>query len=402
MGKRVAAGLVVLVILLGGGWLVLRHVAETRLRDGIAQFRASLAPNGSFTYARAESDPLHLGAAFTNASIRRNGMLLTAAHVTLGHVGRNHIGRMQLLDMHLGGNGVSGSAARLDAEDLSTSQTGPSPEWSRTRVGRLRITDIVLQPDAFPGSSARIAAITFSQGPDGRGGLSQQARLDRMRILNNGQEMLSIDGITQHSGGSPAALLSTTEATGLVIPPGSSLAAQLGQIGYQGARGQGSSTVRYAAQPGVAASGRLDIDPATLRLDGIGQLALTLKLDHLPPAAQHPDPMGEMAQARLTSLTLTYDDAGLAGHALAGIAQRSGMTASQLRTALEQSLRQRAASDGGQGFEQQGIDFLNNPRHLTITMHPPEPLPLADLAALRSPAGPADSIQTLGLRIKAD
>ena len=407
MGRKFAAGLLVLVIALGCGWFVLQQVAERRLRDGIAQFRAGLAPDGRFTYATAAAAPLHLGAVFTEAAIRRPGMALDAARVTLGGIGRDHLGRARLRDVHFHGNGVTGSVAGLDVLDLSNPGGGKAPAWKDLRIGRLRLHDLAAQTDARPGAGARAAEIDFSQLPDGHGGVTQDLQVRHLGILGGGgQELATVAQLSQHTGGSPAALDASTVLGGFALPPDSDLGRQLGAIGYRGAQGDGRSVIRYAASTGAPPDGHLGLDPLTIRLDGIGRLVMTLELDHVPQlqaqgatAAQWNQ---QMMQARLVGLTLTFDDAGLTGHALQALARRSGMPASQLRAALVQTLQQRGATDGGIGFERQAIQFLNDPRHLAIALRPAAPLPLSALATLQAPASPADAIQTLGLSVKAD
>ena len=409
MVKRVAAGLLVLVLLLGGGWLVLRHLAETRLQDAIAQFRASLGPDDRFTYASAEPAPLHLGAVFTAARLRWQGADMDVARMTLAGLGRNRLGSAHYEDVHFRGNGVAGTVAGIDASDVSAPEGSRSLRWNALSIGGLGLHDLAVRADNFPGAGVRVADLHISQIPDGHGGMVQDARIQEFRIQGaDGQPVASIGTLTHHASGSPDAMLATTGIAGIVIAPDSALGQRLAQIGYPGATGDGRSVIRYSAQSGATpgAAGRLDLDPVSIRLAGVGRLAMTLGLDRLPPLAAGQVTATQlnqqMMQARLTGLTLTYDDAGLVGHALAALAQRSGMTVSQLRAALVQTLQQRAAADGGAGFEQQAIRFLDDPRHLLISLHPPAPLPLSELATLQAPAGPADAIRTLGLDVKAD
>lgn len=393
MVKRIAAALVVLAIVLTGGWFVLRQVAQERLQSGIAQFRAGLGPDGAFTYATATAVPWRLGADFTDARVRRQGVVTTAAHVALSRVGANHIGRATLRDIHLDGDGLVASAAGIDAADLSSDAGTAAPAQGEVWIGRLRAHGIELHAGANPVASLRIEAVALDQKPDGQGGFRQQATFDGVGVGSVGGPVGAAGQVVEHARWSrDGRALADSDVTGLWFPPASALGQQLGQFGYQGARGTAHTSLRYDGQAGT-----MLIEPVTVRLDGIGVLALSLGLDQLPALEGRAVGAMLLGRASLTGLTLRYDDAGLAGHVLATMAQRSGVTPAQFVQGLTANLNGNMPNRNGV----EAIRFLNDPRHFVVTLRPPAPLSAAGLAALQGSAQD-DILRALGFSFKAD
>ncbi len=404
--KKLAAALIMLAIVLAGGWFVLRQVAQNRLQDGIAQFRSGLGPDGEFTYATATAAPWRLGADFTDARLRRRGMLTTAAHLALSRVGEHHVGRAMLSDVHFDGSGVGATAATVEATDLSrdagtaASPVDGAPRLGEAWTGRLWAYEIELHASAKPADSLRVANLALSQKPDGQGSFTQQADFDGVRSSSAGAATGSADHIAERGRWSRSGrVLVDTDVTGLAFPADSPLGQQLGPFGYHGAHGLAHAGLRYDRQAGTAA-----LEPS-VRFEGIGVLALSLGLDHLPDLMQQAgmqqagmQQAQAMTQASLTGLTLTYDDAGLAARVLATMAQRSNVTPAQFQSALSANLAGSLPNENGQ----QAIRFLNDPRHFVIALRPPAPLSMADIAGLQSRAAQEDIIRTLGFSFKAD
>ena len=390
--KRLAAALVVLVILLAGGWLVLRQVAQSRLRDGIAQFRAGLGPDGTFTYARAVTAPWRLGADFTDARVSRAGVVTTAAHVALSRVGSGHVGRVALRDVHLDGDGIGATVATIDATDVSPGD-GAGPADGGWWIGRLRAHGVYLHASAEPTKSLWITGVAFDQRRDGQDGVIQQADLDALGF-SSGKPTIMVDHITEHARWSRSGrVLADTDGSGLRFTPASALGQQLGQFGYRDANGSAHTSLRYDSQAGT-----LFVEPLSVKLDGIASVTVSLGLDHLPALEGRGVVAMLMAQASLTGLTLRYDDAGLAGHVVATLAQRSGVTPAQYLSALTASLNGSQPNQNGQ----QAIHFLNDPRHFVIALRPPAPLSASGLAALQGRASQDEIVQALGFSFTAD
>ena len=390
--KRLAAALVVLAILLTGGWFVLRQVAQNRLQDGIAQFRAGLGPDGTFTYASATTAPWRLGADFTDARVSRAGVVTTASHVALSRVGSGHVGRAVLRDVHLDGDGVGAGAAAIDAADVSPGAGGAAD--GRLWIGKLRAHDIELHASAHPGESLRIADAALDQRQDGPDRFTQQAAFDGVGLSSGGTPIGTAGHVAEHARWSrDGRAVADTDSAGLWFPPASALGQQLGQFGYQGARGTAHTGLRYDREAGT-----MVVEPFALRLDGIGVLTVSLGLDHLPELEGRSIAAMLMAQASLTGLTLRYDDAGLAGRVVATMAQRAGVTPAQYLEALTASLNGNQPNRNGQ----QAIHFLNDPRHFVIALRPPAPLSASGLAALQGRASQDEIIRALGFSFTAD
>lgn len=402
--KRLVAALAVLAILLTGGWLVLRQVAQTRLQSGIAQFRAGLGPDAEFTYATATTAPWRLGADFTDARVRRQGVVTTASHVALTRAGSRHIGRATLRDVRLDGDGIGASASVIDASDLSTDVGGTAPLQGpfssspasslNVWIGRLRAHDIELHASVKPAESIRIKDAALDQQRDGQDGFIQQAAFDGVGFSSGGAPTVTADHVAEHARWSRGGrALADSDTTGLWFPSVSALGQQLGQFGYQGAHGSAHTSMRYDRQAGT-----MFIEPLSIRLDGIAVLALSLGLDHLPALEGRTVSAMLLAQASLTGLTLRYDDAGLAGHVLATMAQRSGVTRAQFLAALTANLNSSMPNQNGQ----EAIRFLNDPRRFVIALRPPVPLSAAGIASLQGRAAQDDIIRALGFSFTAD
>ena len=392
--RRSAAALAVIAILLAGGWFVLRQVAQSRLRDGIAQFRDGLGPDGTFTYATAVTAPWRLGADFTDARVSRAGVVTTASHVALSRVGRGHVGRAMLRDVRLDGDGVGASAATIDAADVSPGARDAKPTDGGLWIGRLRAHDVELHASAGPGESLRIADLALDQRQDAPDRFTQQAAFDGVGLSSGGTPTGTAGHVTEHARWSrDGRAVADTDGTGLWFPPASALGQQLAPFGYQGARGTAHTSLRYDRQAGT-----MLVEPLSVRLDGIGALTVSLGLDHLPELEGRSIAAMLMAQASLTGLTLRYDDAGLAGRVVATMAQRSGVTPAQYLDALTASLNGNQPNQNGQ----QAIHFLNDPRRFVIALRPPAPLSASGLAALQGRASQDEIIRALGFSFTAD
>ena len=384
-------GMIVLIGLLGGGWFVLRRVAQGRLQAGIAQFRAGLGPDGAFTYATATAAPWRLGADFTDARIDRAGVVTTAARVALSRVGSDHVGRARLRDVRVDGDGIAASAATVDAADLSLNGEAARGD---IQVGRMRAHGIELHASAMPDQSLRITGAALDQQRDGPDGFIEQAVLDGVGFASGGRPTMLADRLIEQARWSLGGrIVADTETTGLRFPPASVLGQQLGQFGYHDAHGRARTGMRYDRQAGT-----LSVDPLLIRLDGIGALSLSLGLDQMPVLDTRTLRAMLMGQGDVTGLTLRYDDAGLAGHVLSSMAQRAGVTPAQFMAALTANLNASLPNENGQ----EAIRFLNDPRHFVIALRPPEPLSAGRVAALQGGASQDEIIRALGFSFKAD
>ncbi len=411
---RKLATAIILAVVLAGGWFIVEQVGRVRLRDAIAQTRAQLGPDGSFTYASAKPAPFRLGADFTAVQVRRHGMVMNTGRLSFSRVFGRRIGHAVLQDVQVEANGVSLHADRIVADRivadrLRAEPAHGSPEFGDLDLGSLQADLIETHAQATPGVGVRLAHLSMHQDAHVDGGFSQDSTATGIVVLGGGGPVATAARGTVHV--ERAAALGPVESRSslgdLVVPVQSSLGRALGQFGILGAHGSMQSSARYDPQAQRVAAG-----PTVLQLDGIGRLEVTLGMDRLPAASPSGDAavpsaqqmLQRVAQARLTGLALTYDDAGLAGDVIATFAQRAGATPAQFRAAISANIEQhmQGEPDGPQlQFQQQAVRFLSDPRRFVITLQPPSPLPLPALALLNQLA-PADAARSVGLHVKAD
>jgi len=141
----------------------------------------------------------------------------------------------------------------------------------------------------------------------------------------------------------------------------------------------------------TAATGQATIHDTYVKLDELGSVDLTADLEALPIGG---NPLG----AKLTRATLLYHDASLVERLLRQMA--GGGDPEQARRQLILGVQQQADVYGPE-LTAALVAFLQKPGSLTIDLAPPEPLPLAALAVIRS--WPQEQIpKLLGLRLQAN
>ena len=409
--KRLVTAALVVLVVLAGGWLILRQVAGTHLNATIAQFREQLGPEGHFSYAIATAAPLRLGADFTNAQVTWDGIVLRASAVALGHVFANRIGHASLRGVQLDAQGSRLHASDVEASHVSLVQGVQAGSLRRLAVGDLHAEDIEVRLSATPGVGARIRRFSFSAAPDRHGGSFQDATAQQIVLLGDKAPVAAIAEAREHARAisavhGPGPVDTFVTFRGLALPAASQAGTGLGAFGYDGAHG----TMRLAAHYDPAAA-TLTLDPWTLVLDRVGQLTLALGLDQLPTWWQadagglsQQEVLRQSLRMRLTGLSLTYDDAGLASHVISALASRAGVTPAQFRALLTGKLEaqmQFGASGPRSLFQQQAVRFLNDPRRLVLSVNPPMPLPLLTLALLQQ-LSPQQAAESAGLSLRAD
>ena len=407
--KRLGVALVVLVVALAGGWLILDQVVKSRLHSSIAQFRASLQPDGSFTYATASAAPLRLGADFTQPQVRRGAVTLQAKSMALSRVLGNGVGVAVLDDVYMTQNGhmaqnrVTLHAERIEAHHLSSLASGNAmPAVSDLLVGSLRADGIDAQTLSDPGTRAHIATLSFDQQPNGQGGTTQDMTARQVSMTSHNAQTATVRQAEEHSRVKAGVIDTRFALGGMALSTQSSIGAALGRYGYGAVTGSAHGVSHYDTGAKSIAFG-----PSVLALDKVGTVTLQVGLDHLPPelpGADGTQALAELAQSRLTGLRVTYDDAGLTGHVIDTLAKRSGITPVQFRANVTSSLQTRLEGEpeGPQRMlEQQALRFLNDPRRFAITLAPPSPMPLLVLGLLRQ-MQPKDAARALGFGATAD
>jgi len=139
------------------------------------------------------------------------------------------------------------------------------------------------------------------------------------------------------------------------------------------------------------ATGRASVHDTYLKLDELGSLDLSADLVGMPIGA---NPLG----AKLAKARLHYRDASLADRLLRLMAR--GGDPEQARGELILIARQQGETFGPD-LTAALVAFLQKPAALTAELVPPEPLPLAALAVVRT--WPRDQLaKVLGLTLQAN
>ncbi|WP_428390860.1 hypothetical protein [Lichenicoccus sp.] len=255
---------------------------------------------------------------------------------------------------------------------------------------------------ADPGTSAHVASLSFHQVPDNKGGFAQDTTARQVSLNSHNKQAATIRQVEEHSRGKAGVIDTRFTLAGIALSERSSIPTLLARYGYGAVTGSAHGVSHYDSAAKSIAFG-----PFVLVLDKIGAVTLQIGLDHLrpaPPGADGKQALAELAQARLTELRVTYDDAGLTGHVIDTLAGRSGITPAQFRTNMTASLQARTEGEPAgpqRAFQQQTLRFLNDPRRFVITLSPPSPMPLLVLALLRQ-MQPQDAARALGFGATAD
>ena len=162
---------------------------------------------------------------------------------------------------------------------------------------------------------------------------------------------------------------------GLVLQADGPLTPALAQLGYQQVQAEAQMHAMEDHGARQLRMDKLDIDAA-----GMGRLHLAMGLDDMPEATAGIG-LAELLKVRLQGLTVAYDDQGLAAKYLAMLAAQQGTTPD----ALKQQGKAVLAGAAAQARLPPAITdplraFLDDPRRLVVTLAPPQPVALADLA----------------------
>ncbi|QBL94482.1 hypothetical protein KSAC_22830 [Komagataeibacter saccharivorans] len=439
-----AIPLLVLVLLVGG-WGV-HHFAQHRLEAGIADFRASLGPDATFSYATARPRTLARGAHFTAVTYHNPTLTLTAADVRLGGLTGNNvqgekIGSLVLRDVKVM---TADSTISLDQVALD-SLVLPNTVRATANVARpLGFDSLVLDRGTFtnlhlavPGSQTDI---TVGRMVVGQYGLGRSSSLDLDRLatqinltptrrisidhikldgpdfagevasliqsghliheshpqtmdlkkveIDSTHPMLQIDHVTTSRFSTETEdKMDTTLGNLTVWSTGTDNPSILNAFGYDHFTGN-----IHASSTSDRSAGRLHLEPLTIDAPDMGKLSMVAELDQIPF-----DDMAIIPEtARVVSAALTWDDRSLAGHVVAGLAKSRGVDVDSYRQNLLTVLN---TSDDA-SMRAMGR-FLQSPldHPLQIALRPMKPVNLMMLGVALSMAGDPSVAAPLGLTI---
>ena len=435
--KKIAAFVVIVVAAAAcGGYYVVRHRAAEQMDAAIADFRASLPPGSSFSYASATPEPFSRSGHFTDAALTTDGKTVTAATLdvspgegrTLRHVSATAVtgkaaGTQVSMDRfdidaltmpavptnmadidpaaitfdHLAAHGLhsvpEGGDGSIDVADMVVDGYGAGrpitvdaagvvfklkdtvvdgANLDHVRLRGLLLADLVARARSGAGAWPRTVDYTLDMG--------------KLSVTAAGKPFLTLASLT--TGSEPKGtegVESRFDMKDLVVMATPGLTPALSDLGYDRFQGdlQMHATADRAAQQ--MRMDRLDVDAPAM-----GRLHLTLGLDNVPyqtiaPASGEINSMALLAtlQARLQSAELTYEDHSLAGKVLAAAAAKQNTTPAALKQTAVATLN---ATGAQLHLSPAVLDpiaaFINDPHRLVVTVRPPQPVVLMNLSGV--------------------
>ena len=284
-----------------------------------------------------------------------------------------------------------------------------SPEEGEVKLGRFLFSGLV-----FP-KAETIVALAQHQGP---GDPPVRLILDSVPMLNEAEVRdfvahlkegsVSLDRYSTEMGNHipPFPTVWRERIDGLAIPKIAfqdepDLIEFLNALGLNELRTDAEMSLRWDES-----SQDLIISPISVDIDGVAALTFEARIAGVPRLVfENP----EAAQAALGTLAFTsarieLKNEKLVQTALQKFADDQGMTPGQAKDVLISQLRQMLTQLNSPEFSDQVIDavsrFLDDPRSLTVTARPDQPLPATQILGMAAVA-PQEIIKVLGISIDA-
>ena len=435
----------VALVLVVGGW-GLHHFAQRRLEAGIADFRAAIGPDASFSYATAKPRTLARGARFTAVTYHNPAMTLTAASVRLGGMKGNNvqgekIGRVILQKVQVMAWGNTFSLDEVDLSDLTlpngarpagdTPQSlgfdslvlgegdftnlhiaAPATQTDMT-VAHMRVSDyglglashLVLDHLATQINLTPTRRITVDHmqldGPDFAGqvaSLTQSGHLIHEThpytltltkgAIDSSHPLLQVDKLVSSRTSTEVEDKMDTRLTNLAVwSTGTDSSSLLNAFGYDHFMGN-----VHVVSAGDRTAGHLRLEPLSVESPDMGNLTVIAELDQIPF-----DDMTVIPEtARVVSAAITWDDRSLAGHVIESLARSRNVPVDDYRRTLLSGL---AASDDA-SMRALGR-FLQSPADhpLQLALRPMKPVNLMMIGIAISMASDPSIAAPLGLTI---
>lgn len=438
--KKAAVVILILLAAAGGGYLYARQRAGQEMEAGIAAFRASLPPGSTFSYATAAPSLLGRSANLTGVALSVHGAAYTAAAADVAPGPGNSLRRLTLSNLtskaaggeaaadslavdNLGLPVLAANAADIDpaavtfdhgelhgltvsaldgtkfaAKDVTVDHYGAGQQGDAALTGldlqTATATAMHVQIDDFHARRVPLAEmVARAEATGSTAGFPNphyDAGLSALRLSVQGKPLLTLASLDV--GSDPAASASFDDHLalhGLVLQADPQLTPALMQLGYQQVQADAQMHAVESHDTRQLRMDKFDIEAA-----GMGRLHLAMGLDDMPEKTAGIG-LPELLQTRLQGLTVGYDDQGLAAKYLAMLAAQQGTTPD----ALKQQGKVVLAAAAAQAKLPPAITdplraFLDNPRRLVVTLAPPQPIALAELAG-----GASADPQRLGLAV---
>ena len=437
--KKAAALVVLILVAAGGAYLYARQRAGQEMEARLAAFRASLPAGSTFSYASAAPRLLGRSAHLTGVALSARSAAYTAetADVTPGPGNSlRHLALTKLTSKAAGGEAAADSLAvdnlglpvlaasvaeidpaavtfdhgelhglsvsaydgtKLAAKDVAIEHYGAGQQSAAELAGldlqTAATTAIHAQVEQFHARRAPLAdMVARAEATGSTAGFPNphyDAGLSALSMSVQGKKLLTLASLDLGSDPAGASFDDHLALHGLVLQADGPLIPALAQLGYQQVQADAQMHAMEDHDARQLRMDKLDIDAA-----GMGRLHLAMELDDMPERTAGID-IGALLQTRLQGLTVAYDDQGLAAKYLAMLATRQGTTPEALKQQGKAAL---AAAAAQAGLPPAVIDplraFLDDPRRLVVTLTPPQPVALADLAG-----GAGNDPQRLGLMV---
>jgi hypothetical protein len=350
-------------------------------------------------------------------------------------------------DLDLQWKSVSGDASSMV---LSGVTAGASGTDKRAELGDLTLTDVteeggdyIVGNASLPAYSVENEGATVSMADVSISGLRlpqpdstdpmdsvmlyDKAKIGEVSVKRDGRQVFDMTGfhvdITQPEGDDPlkfdgAADGFTADLSGMDDPKSK---AAIKALGYETVKGSFAMAGSWAPKTGAAS-----LDTYKLAIEDAGTFDISLKINGYTPefirslhairqkikeapqdqkSAQSMALLGLMQQLSFSGATIRYDDASLTGKVMDYAAEQQGTKrsdiANQAKAVLPFMLMKLNNPDLSAEVTKAVSTFLDDPKNLAIVAEPPNPVPLAMIAA-GAMGAPQQLPQTLGLKIIAN
>ncbi|MBC9176200.1 hypothetical protein [Pseudoroseomonas ludipueritiae] len=457
----VTLGTVGVVAALGaGGYFWAQHEGEAQLRAATDSVRASLGPQGSFSYTGSQVHPFSRAADLSGVAMRMaDGRLYTADQVNLTKVDHGRVGTIHVKNLqHRGTDGSVLTVETMDARDVTYPPPLPGAP-AAISPGAVTFAEMTMRK-LRAGSlafSASIDSATLGNYGAGRGsnlvvdGFSAPVpsvqgvdRIEFARLSMSGLDLASLVDAASRGTQPPniAGPKYTVAFDNLLVANGDTKVGEIARAEVSGeqAGGPGAQTGRLAATgisitvpksgPGAeytstlpdvvrgdlqigttynAAGGVLGVEPFSLNVEGVGKLDATFRVLHVDLGAfstgEQPSPAAieaMVSNAQLALATVSLEDKGLRNQVYALGQAQTGATPAQLAEFAAQAVTKDAvlrSLPNGADIARAVSNFLRNGGRIEFAARPQQPLGFGDFQTLASPQAAA---KRLGLQARSE
>jgi hypothetical protein len=454
--KKLLIAALVIVAVVGGGYLWVVRTGEARVAQAVQQIRDELGPKGSFTYDAVAVHPLSRTVDFQDISLRLpSGQLYTAAQLSAvgGEPGKvTSLSAKDIRESDAAAEGVTTIAA-LTAHDLSLPPPG-TVDPAAFGVADATLSDVATTAPKNAATIRTVQLRDYGVGrvstlvlSDGFSSVPNPKNLDHVGfsslmlsgidlasivlavqhhvppatlspMLTSGNMRLELLGFYGQSGqtrpltftrlavsGQPAppgVSASRFDVTGLhVVPNDARSRLALQSLGMDAFDADLSSGFRYDKTAGTIA-----VQPS-MTVQGAGTLSLGLDLAHVYAdelASGTSNPLVLMAvgqKVKFVSAQATWADRGLLTRLLTAGAAQTHLTPEQVRQLAIQRIQQDPRLQrlpDGRRIQDALVHFVESSGTLHATLQPRQPLTASDLI-LAAAGGPEALIPALGLTV---